>query len=75
MFHGHDCMLRLTLDDFHQLCDLACGLRRAFCELPHLVGDHGKARSGLPGAGGLDRSVEGQQIRLRGDIPNGGYDL
>jgi hypothetical protein len=36
----------------------------------HLLCHHDEAASGLPGAGRLDRRVERQEVRLRGDPRN-----
>ena len=42
---------------------------------PHLLGHHGKAGAVLAGLGGLDRRVEGQQVRLVGDAGDRRDDL
>ncbi len=37
-------------------------------ELSHLRGDHGEPLSRIPGPGSFDRGVEGEQVRLPGDL-------
>ena len=42
---------------------------------PHLVGNHGEARSCLTRAGRLDRGVQGQDVGLEGDLVDLLHDL
>ncbi len=50
---------------------LLCRFGGFFGELPDLLGDDGESPSGLSGPGGLDGGIEGQEIRLVGDVGNG----
>ncbi len=53
---------------FDHLCRGTGRLGRTVRQIAHLFGDHGKALARLAGAGGLDRRVERQQVRLEGDF-------
>src|SRR5690606_2134388 len=46
------------------------GVRGVMRELAHFVGDDGKTAALFAGACGFDRSVQGEQIYLFGDIGN-----
>ena len=59
--------LRLVLDLLDQLGDGRSGLLGLLGEVTDLLGDDGEAAAVLAGAGSLDRGVERQQVRLRGD--------
>ena len=58
---------RVGLDLVDQLRDLVGAARRALGELADLVGDHREAAARLAGARGLDRGVQREQVRARGD--------
>lgn len=36
-----------------------CGMRRAFSEFPHFIGQHGEAAARFSGFGGLDNRMDG----------------
>ena len=59
---------RLLLHLADDLADLLGRLHRALGELAHLVGDHREAAAGLAGARRLDGGVQGEQVRLVGDL-------
>ena len=73
----------LVIDDVHRLrrCHAAsprpssqissAAPWRLLGELAHLVGDDREPAALLAGAGGLDRGVEREQVRLLGDPPDG----
>ena len=48
--------------------DLTGRAGRFFCQLAHLVGNHGEAAALFAGASGFDRGIERQQIGLFGDV-------
>ena len=52
----------------NQAGDLARRRSRLLGQLAHLVGNHGKASPLIPGSCGLDGRVQGQQVRLVGDV-------
>src|SRR5438046_3331928 len=56
----------------HQGLNLLRRVLTALRELPDLGGDDGKATSVLAGARGFDRGIEGEQVRLRRDLADGG---
>ena len=58
----------VLLDLADDLADLLGGLHRALGELAHLVGHHREAAPRLAGPGGLDGGVQGQEVRLVGDL-------
>ena len=60
-----------VFDAFGRLLGRAGG---ALGEGAHLVGDDGKAGSGLAGAGGFDGGVEGEDVGLEGDFVDGADD-
>ena len=51
-----------------ELADLVGGLLAPLGELADLAGHHGEPLALGAGAGGLDRGVQGQQVRLVGDV-------
>src|SRR3954453_7411053 len=59
---------RLVLDLADQALDLARGPAGVLGEATDLVGDDREAAAVLAGAGGLDRRVEREQVRLLGDL-------
>jgi hypothetical protein len=61
-----------ALDAVDQLGDLLRRGRHPLGELAHLVGHHREAAPLLAVARGLDCGVQRQQVRLRGDVPDGG---
>src|SRR5262249_48491209 len=75
LLHGHHRLLRLGLNRFDQHDDVLGGLARALGELADLLGYDREAQPSLAGAGGLDRRVERQEVRLRRDVLDGVDDL
>ncbi len=57
----------VVLDVADQPGDFLRSALRLLGELADLLGDHGEATTLFAGAGGLDRRIERQQIRLRGN--------
>ncbi|MNV99157.1 hypothetical protein D3C71_1944820 [compost metagenome] len=55
--------------------DLQGGALGLHCKVANLIGDDGKPSSLLTGSRCLNRSVEGQKVRLFGDRSNGVQDL
>ncbi len=51
------------------------GALRLHGEALHLLGDHGETLAGLTGAGGLDGSVECEEIGLASDLGDQRHDL
>ena len=51
-----------------EFADLLRGRLAPLGELAHFAGDDGEALALRPGAGGLDRCVKGEQVRLVGDV-------
>ena len=66
--HGGDGGLGVALDLADGLADFGGCLLRAVGELAHFVGDDGKASAVFACAGGFNRSVEGEQVGLIGDV-------
>src|SRR4051812_47012002 len=64
----------LAVDLADEARDRAGGRLGLLGQLADLLGDHGEAAALLAGAGGLDRGVEGQQVRLLGDARDRGDD-
>ncbi len=64
--------LRALLALFHAVLDLRggflCGSGAALCQVAHFVGHDGEAGPGLTGAGGFDGGIEGEDVRLEGDL-------
>ena len=68
-----------------EILDLLGGVRAALGQLPHLARDDREAPPVLPGACGLDRGIEGEDVGLEGDavddtddvgdLPAAGVDL
>ena len=58
-----------------KVLDLLGSCARPLRQFAHLLGDHGKALASLAGAGGLDTSVEGQQVGLEGNIVDDADDV
>ena len=58
----------LALDAGDQLAGVGGRLGGALGQLANLVGDDGEALAALAGAGGLDRGVQRQQVRLARDV-------
>ena len=65
---GHDGRVRLVLDGADDLADRLGRADRALGQLAHLRGDDREALAGVAGAGGLDRSVQREQVRLLCDL-------
>ncbi len=63
---------RVGLDFVHELADLVGASPCTLGELADLVGDDGEAATGLARARGLDRRVQGQEVRA---VCDGGDDL
>jgi hypothetical protein len=59
---------RLSLDRLHDLTDRVGRLQGAAGKLPDLGCNDGEALAALAGAGSLDRGVESEQVRLRGQL-------
>ncbi len=55
--------------------DLVGGDRGALGKVADLVGDDGKALAPLAGLRGDDRGIEGQEVRLSGDLVDDAHDL
>src|SRR5580658_1402407 len=66
--HRHHGGVRLVVDPADDRRDLAGARLRALRQPPNLLGDDGEAPPGLAGAGGFDRRIERQQVRLVGDL-------
>ncbi|SVJ75142.1 Uncharacterised protein [Klebsiella pneumoniae] len=60
-------VLDLVVDHVDVLADGGGKLRGAGRQRAHFIGDHGEAAAALAGSGGLDGSVEGEQVGLLGD--------
>ncbi len=58
-----------------QRLDLLGRLGRALGETAHLLRHHRKAPAGLPGARGLDARVQGEKVRLEGDLVDDADDV
>ena len=61
-------MARRAPDAFHPLADVVGGLGRLAGEFLDLGGHDGKAFAGVAGAGRFDRGIQGQELRLLGDV-------
>src|SRR6185295_781854 len=68
LFHRDHRFLRRRLHGADEGGDGLGRLGRALGQLANLVGDDAEAQAGLTGAGRLDGGVEGEQVRVRGQL-------
>ena len=54
----------------NQSCSLAGRLGAPLGKVPHLLGHYCEAEASLTGPGRFDRRIEGQDVRLKGDLIN-----
>ena len=73
--HAGDGSEGAVLNALDHAGDLAGGLCGGFGETADLSGDYGEATALIAGASGLDGGVEGEEIRLAGDLVDDGDDL
>ena len=66
---GHG-VLGVGLNGFHQGRDLARGVCRTFSQTLHFFRHHREAATGFTGGRGLDGGVQGQHVRLLGNVGN-----
>ena len=74
LVHGFHALGGAGLDGADGVAHIVGGGHGLFGQLAHLVRHHGKAASGLAGAGGLNGGVEGQQVGLVGNVRNDVHD-
>ena len=65
--HGRGDLLHLLADDARRAGHVLGRSGRLVRQLSHLFGDHREPAAVLAGARRLDRRVQGEQVRLRGD--------
>jgi len=75
LIRGRDHTVRALLHGGDQRSDLLGRLLAPFGEMAHFLGDDGETPPLFTGARGLDGRVQGQQVRLVGDVADHLHDL